>query len=103
MLIICGLPALREAPGRALVDGAEGSLSAVSQRQGCRQTHTVGGLSCQPDQAELLRWYRHFEDQPPLVLIHGEAPGTGISDVMNQDPKTKPKALAKPHVAISWI
>ncbi|ABI37619.1 RNA-metabolizing metallo-beta-lactamase [Shewanella sp. MR-4] len=93
-VIICGYQALGT-PGRALVDGAEELTIHGNSIKVAATLHTVGGLSAHADQAELLRWYRHFEDQPPLVLVHGE-PGAqqGLVAVMNQDPKTKPKALA---------
>ena len=29
--------------------------------------------SAHADQAGLLEWYGHFENRPPLVLVHGEA------------------------------
>ena len=55
----------------------------------------MGGLSAHADQAELLRWYRHFEGQPPLILVHGEPDAQhGLVDVVNQDPNTKPQATA---------
>ena len=93
-VIICGFQALGT-PGRALVDGAEELTIHGNSVKVAAKLHTVGGLSAHADQAELLRWYRHFEDQPPLVLVHGEAQAQqGLVTVMNQDPKTKPKALA---------
>lgn len=93
-VIICGFQALGT-PGRALVDGAKELTIHGNSVNVAAKLHTVGGLSAHADQAELLRWYRHFEEQPPLVLVHGEAEAQqGLVTVMNQDPKTKPKALA---------
>ncbi len=58
--------------GRRLVDGAEkiklwGETIRVAAR-----VHTVGGLSAHADQDGLLRWYRGFDDRPPVYLVHGE-------------------------------
>ncbi|WP_133179487.1 MBL fold metallo-hydrolase RNA specificity domain-containing protein [Shewanella decolorationis] len=93
-VIICGYQALGT-PGRALVDGAEELTIHGNSIKVAAKLHTVGGLSAHADQAELLRWYRHFEAQPPLVLVHGEPEAQqGLVAVMNQDSKTKPKALA---------
>lgn len=93
-VIICGYQALGT-PGRALVDGAEELTIHGNSIKVAAKLHTVGGLSAHADQAELLRWYRHFESQPPLVLVHGEPEAQqGLVAVMNQDSKTKPKALA---------
>ncbi|AAN53622.2 MBL fold metallo-hydrolase [Shewanella oneidensis MR-1] len=93
-VIICGFQALGT-PGRALVDGAKELTIHGNSVNVAAKLHTVGGLSAHADQAELLRWYRHFEEQPPLVLVHGEPEAQqGLVAVMNQDPKTKPKALA---------
>lgn len=93
-VIICGFQALGT-PGRTLVDGAKKLTIHGNSVNVAAKLHTVGGLSAHADQAELLRWYRHFEEQPPLVLVHGEAEAQqGLVTVMNQDPKTKPKALA---------
>ncbi|WP_428611237.1 MBL fold metallo-hydrolase RNA specificity domain-containing protein [Shewanella sp.] len=70
-VIICGFQALGT-PGRLLVDGAE-SLTIHSRNIPVKaKIHTVGGLSAHADQAELIHWYQHFEQMPPLVLIHGE-------------------------------
>lgn len=93
-VIICGFQALGT-PGRALVDGADELTIHGKSVKIAAKLHTVGGLSAHADQAELLRWYRHFEDQPPLVLVHGETEAQqGLVAVINQDPNTKPKALA---------
>lgn len=70
-VIICGFQALGT-PGRLLVDGAE-ALTISGQSIPVRaRIHTVGGLSAHADQAELLRWYGHFHQAPPLILVHGE-------------------------------
>ncbi len=93
-VIICGFQALGT-PGRALVDGAESLTIHGNSIKVAAKLHTVGGLSAHADQAELLRWYRHFEDKPPLVLVHGESGAQqGLVNVVKQDASTKPQALA---------
>ncbi len=58
--------------GRALVDGAKeinlwGETIKVNAK-----IHTVGGLSAHADQQGLVDWYSQFENQPRVVLVHGE-------------------------------
>ncbi len=60
-------------PGRALIDGAKyirlwGETVRVQAK-----IHTVGGLSAHADQAGLVRWFTRIENQPRLVLVHGES------------------------------
>ena len=58
--------------GRRLVDGAE-TINLWGDEYPVRaRIHTVGGLSAHGDQADLLQWYGHFKDTPPVVLVHGE-------------------------------
>jgi metallo-beta-lactamase family protein len=58
--------------GRALVDGAkEVQLWGESIRVAA-EVHTIGGFSAHADSDGLVDWYRHFEQRPPLVLVHGE-------------------------------
>ena len=59
--------------GRALVDGARhirlwGETIRVAAR-----IHTLGGLSAHADRAGLLAWYGHFNNRPPVFLVHGES------------------------------
>lgn len=93
-VIICGYQAIGT-PGRALVDGqTELTIRGKSVSVAAR-LHTVGGLSAHADQAELLHWYRHFADNPPLVLVHGEPEAQqGLVDMLKQTPASAPKALA---------
>lgn len=70
-IIICGYQALGT-PGRALVDGATELTIRGQSVDAVATIHTVGGLSAHADQAELIHWYQHFKDCPPLVLVHGE-------------------------------
>ena len=58
--------------GRRLVDGAQ-TINLWGDEYPVRASiHTVGGLSAHGDQADLLKWYGHFEGTPPIVLVHGE-------------------------------
>jgi metallo-beta-lactamase family protein len=58
--------------GRRLVDGAD-TINLWGDEYPVRaRIHTVGGLSAHGDQADLLQWYGHFKDAPPVVLVHGE-------------------------------
>ncbi len=58
--------------GRMFVDGAT-TIKLWGDEYPVRASiHTVGGLSAHGDQADLLEWYSHFEDSPPIVLVHGE-------------------------------
>lgn len=60
-------------PGRALVDGAkEISLWGETIRVAAK-IHTIGGFSAHADSDGLTNWYSHFENRPPVVLVHGEA------------------------------
>lgn len=58
--------------GRELVDRRP-DVRIFGQRIPVRaHIHTVGGLSAHADQAGLLEWYGHFENRPPVCLVHGE-------------------------------
>lgn len=60
-------------PGRALVDGAQ-YIRLWGETVKVQATiHTVGGLSAHADQADLVRWFTHIENQPQLILVHGES------------------------------
>ncbi|QIR14491.1 MBL fold metallo-hydrolase RNA specificity domain-containing protein [Shewanella aestuarii] len=93
-VIICGYQA-ESTPGRALVDGHEELTIRGHSVKVAAKLHTVGGLSAHADQAELLRWYSHFNDSPPLVLVHGEAEAQqGLIDAIKQASSSAPKSLA---------
>ncbi|MGX9463595.1 MBL fold metallo-hydrolase RNA specificity domain-containing protein [Shewanella sp. A14] len=93
-IIICGYQAMGT-PGRLLVDGAEELTIHGQSIRVAASIHTVGGLSAHADQAELLRWYHHFEQSPGVILVHGEPDAQQVlMDALNQDPATKPKSSA---------
>ena len=58
--------------GRRLVDGAEYVRIYGEDIRVNAKIHTVGGLSAHADQSGLLDWYRHFDNAPPVYLVHGE-------------------------------
>jgi metallo-beta-lactamase family protein len=58
--------------GRRIIDGAK-SIRIYGDRVMIRaKIHTIGGFSAHGDQADLLRWYGGFENQPPVYLVHGD-------------------------------
>jgi len=70
-LLIVGFQA-RGTLGRHIVDGAETIKLWGDEYRVRMQVHTIGGLSAHGDQADLLAWYRNFDNAPPLYLVHGE-------------------------------
>jgi len=58
--------------GRLLVDGAKNIRLWGETIRVQASVHTVGGLSAHADQSGLMGWYGHFNNRPPLVLVHGE-------------------------------
>jgi len=70
-LVIVGYQALGTL-GRRIVDGAD-EIKLWGEMYPVRaQLHTIGGLSAHADQQDLLDWYGHFADRPPVYLVHGE-------------------------------
>lgn len=71
-IVMVGFQA-RNTPGRALVDGAQ-YIRLWGETVKVEATiHTVGGLSAHADQADLVRWFTRIENQPQLILVHGES------------------------------
>jgi metallo-beta-lactamase family protein len=70
-LIIIGYQAFGTL-GRRIVDGAETVKLWGDDYRVRIQMHTIGGLSAHGDQADLMSWYRAFENKPPVYLVHGE-------------------------------
>lgn len=66
--------------GRAIVDGVEHIRLWGETVRVAAKIHTIGGLSAHADQNGLVKWYSQFENHPPVVLVHGEAPAsTGLA------------------------
>ena len=70
-VIISGFQA-RGTLGRKLVDGAKRIKLWGETVQVAASIHTIGGLSAHADQTGLKNWYNNFNNQPQLVLVHGE-------------------------------
>ena len=70
-VIISGFQA-RGTLGRKLVDGAKRIKLWGETVQVAASIHTIGGLSAHADQTGLKNWYSNFNNQPQLVLVHGE-------------------------------
>lgn len=64
--------------GRRLVDGADTVKLWGNDYRVRINVHTIGGLSAHGDQADLIDWYRAFENRPPLFLVHGEREAQGV-------------------------
>lgn len=58
--------------GRKLVDGKESVKIWGEQIRVRARIHTVGGLSAHADQQGMVDWYKHFDNAPPALLVHGE-------------------------------
>lgn len=58
--------------GRRLVDGAKYVRIFGEAIRVAAHVHTVGGLSAHGDCEDLAKWYRGFENKPPVYLVHGE-------------------------------
>jgi len=76
-LIIAGFQA-KGTLGRSIVDGAKRIKLWGETIQVKAQVHTIGGLSAHADQKGLIDWYKHFEDSPTVVLVHGEPDAMNI-------------------------
>ncbi len=70
-LVIVGFQA-QGTLGRRLVDGVDTVRLYGDEYRVRIQLHTIGGLSAHGDQADLVEWYRAFDNRPPLYLVHGE-------------------------------
>jgi len=64
--------------GRRIVDGADTVKLWGDEYRVRINVHTIGGLSAHADQADLIDWYRAFENKPPLYLVHGERKAQGV-------------------------
>ena len=58
--------------GRRIIEGNEEIRIHGKPIEPKAKVHTLGGWSAHGDQADLLRWYRGFENRPPIYLVHGE-------------------------------
>ncbi|MFK8015489.1 MAG: MBL fold metallo-hydrolase RNA specificity domain-containing protein [Gammaproteobacteria bacterium] len=58
--------------GRRLVDGKSTVKIHRETIRVAAKIHTVGGFSAHGDEQDLARWYGHFDNRPPVYLVHGE-------------------------------
>lgn len=81
--------------GRRLVDGKD-SVKIWGDRIAVRASiHTVGGLSAHADQQGMVDWYSHFENAPPVLLVHGEKRAMGPLAARLADEHNAPVKIAQ--------
>lgn len=71
-ILITGFQA-RGTLGRQLVQGSNHIRLWGETLKVNASVHTLGGLSAHADQTGLVNWFKHFENKPPVVLVHGES------------------------------
>jgi len=71
-IVIVGFQA-KGTTGRQIVDGAK-QVKIFRENVAVRaKVFTIGGFSAHADQEDLLEWISHFESNPKVFLVHGEA------------------------------
>ena len=70
-LIFVGYQA-RGTLGRQILEGAKDIHLWGERIRVNAHIHTIDGFSAHADRKTLLKWYGHFENLPPLALVHGE-------------------------------
>lgn len=70
-LVFVGFQA-RNTLGRRIIEGATTIKLWGEEINVAAKVHTINGFSAHADQKGLIDWYRHFNDSPPLLLVHGE-------------------------------
>ncbi|MFC1864116.1 MBL fold metallo-hydrolase RNA specificity domain-containing protein [Thermodesulfobacteriota bacterium] len=71
-LVIVGFQA-KGTTGRRIVEGAK-SVKIFRENVAVRaKVFTIGGFSAHADQGDLLNWVSHFESDPKVFVVHGEA------------------------------
>ncbi len=71
-LVIVGFQA-KGTTGRKIVDGAR-QVKIFRENVAVRaKVFTIGGFSAHADQTDLLEWVSHFESNPRVFVVHGEA------------------------------
>lgn len=71
-LIIVGFQA-NGTTGRKIVDGAK-QVKIFRENVAVRaKVFTIGGFSAHADKGDLLEWVSHFESNPRVFVVHGEA------------------------------
>lgn len=71
-IVIVGFQA-KGSTGRKIVDG-EKQVKIFRENVAVRaRVFPIGGFSAHADQADLLEWISHFESNPKVFVVHGEA------------------------------
>jgi metallo-beta-lactamase family protein len=71
-LVIIGFQA-EGTTGRRIVEGAK-HVKIFQENVTVRaKVFTIGGFSAHADQKDLIEWVSHFESEPQVFLVHGEA------------------------------
>jgi metallo-beta-lactamase family protein len=71
-LVIVGFQA-KGTTGRKIVEGAK-HVKIFRENVAVRaKVFTIGGFSAHADQKDLLEWVAHFESNPRVFVVHGEA------------------------------
>ncbi|MCF8142961.1 MAG: MBL fold metallo-hydrolase [Deltaproteobacteria bacterium] len=71
-IVIVGFQA-KGTTGRKIVDGAK-QVKIFRENVAVRaRVFTIGGFSAHADQEDLLAWVSHFESNPKVFVVHGEA------------------------------
>jgi len=71
-IVIVGFQA-KGTTGRQIVDGAK-QVKIFRENVAVRaKVFTIGGFSAHADQGDLLEWVSHFESNPKVFVVHGEA------------------------------
>jgi len=102
-LVIVGFQA-KGTTGRKIVDGAKHVKVFRENVYVKAKVFTIGGFSAHADQKEILEWVGHFESNPRVFVIHGEATASEtlakkIEDTHNLTvhvPKWKERLILKP-------
>ena len=81
--------------GRRLVEGAETIKLYGDEFRVRINVHTIGGLSAHGDQADLIAWYRSFNERPPVYLVHGERDAQKVLAAKMRDELKAPVYVAE--------
>ena len=107
-LVIVGFQA-KGTTGRKIVDGAK-QVKIFRENMAVRaKIFTIGGFSAHADQGDLLEWISHFESNPKVFVVHGEATASEalaekIQERLNliaHVPKWKERLILKPREVVS--
>jgi metallo-beta-lactamase family protein len=102
-IVIVGFQA-KGSTGRQIVDGAK-QVKIFRENVAVRaKVFTIGGFSAHADQQDLLEWVSHFESNPKVFVVHGEAAAsTALADKIEETlhltthiPMWKERLILKP-------